>query len=296
MTQRAPNVTAALLWMSGSLISFSLVAISGRGAHAAGVDTMHLMMLRSVVALVVLALVQPLTARGFRQLWTRTPALHGLRNLLHFGAQYSWFTALSLISLAQLFALEFTAPLWVAILAPLFLSEKLTAPRIAAAAIGFVGVLVVVRPTSAGLGDGAIYALLAALGFASSMVVTRALVRNDTVLCFLFHMAWSQALLAALLLGGRIMLPSMEGLFWCTMVGLAGLAAHFSLARAFVHADAIIVAPMDFLRLPLIAIVGIAFYGEPFDAIVFLGGGIVVLANLINIWFESRRRRAATTA
>lgn len=293
MSQRAANVPAALIWMGGSLISFSLVAISGRGAHAAGVDTMHLMLFRSLVAVVILMAVLPLTARGFGQLATRSPGLHGLRNLLHFGAQYAWFTALSLISLAQLFALEFTAPLWVAILAPLFLSEKLTGPRIAAAVLGFAGVLVVVRPSAEGLSEGTMFAMLAALGFAASMVVTRALVRTDTVLCFLFHMAWSQALLAGVLLGGRLEMPSPEGMMWVGLVGVAGLAAHFSLARAFVHADAIIVAPMDFLRLPLITIVGVLFYSEPLEPMVFIGGGIVILANLINIWFESRRRAAA---
>jgi len=280
----------ALLWMGGALTCFSLVAISGRGASAAGVTTMQLMCYRSIVALVLVVLAMLATRPGLAQIRTSRIPMHGLRNGLHFIAQYSWFSALTMIPLAQLFALEFTAPLWVAILAPIFLAERLTAIRLLAATIGFAGVLTIVRPGTLVLDQGSIYALVAALGFAASMVATRTLMRTDTILCFLFHMSWSQALLAGALLWPELRTPTPEGLFWVVMVGVSGLAAHFSLARAFTYADAIIVAPMDFLRLPLIAFVGLLLYQEPLDPYVLAGGAIVVAGNLINLLGEHRRR------
>ena len=287
---RAPNVLAAMGWMSGALVSFCMVAIAGRGAGAAGVPVMDLMCYRSVVALVIIALVIPFTGGGLRQLASRRLGLHLLRNAFHFTAQFSWFNALALISLAQLFSLEFTAPLWVAILAPVFLAERLTWSRVAAAGLGFLGVLVIVQPGTVAMNPGTMFALLAALCFASSMVVTRALMRTETATCFLFHMAWMQTVAAATLLGWSFTPPTPVQAVWIFLVGLFGLTAHLSLARAFTHADAIIVAPMDFLRLPLIAVVGLYLYGEPLDPIVLAGGGLVVLANLINVWREHRAR------
>lgn len=291
-SHRAPNVFAAMLWMVGALVSFMLVAIAGRGAKAAGVSVMELMFFRSVVALAVVALVIPFTAGGVWQIGTRRIGLHAVRNGFHFLAQFSWFSALALIPLAQLFSLEFTAPLWVAVLAPIFLNERLTWSRLLAALIGFAGVMIVVQPGTTTLNEGTIFALVAALGFAASMVVTRALMRTETVLSFLFHMSWMQAVVAALLLGlDRITMPEPEPALWMALVGLCGLAAHFFLARAFSQADAIIVAPMDFLRLPLIAVVGLLVYSEPLDPMVLAGGGVVVLANLFNVWQEHRTRR-----
>jgi drug/metabolite transporter (DMT)-like permease len=286
-----------MLWMAGALISFSLVAISGREANSAGASVMELMFYRSVIALGVVGLILPFTKPGIWQIATARFGLHALRNGLHFMAQFSWFMALSLIPLTQLFSLEFTAPLWVAVLAPLFLAERLSWSRVLAALIGFAGVMIVVQPGTVPISAGTVYALVAAIGFAASMVVTRALMRTDTVLCFLFHMAWMQAIVAGIFLGWQpYAVPTMEATIWITIVGLSALAAHFCLARAFVHADAIIVAPMDFLRLPLIAVVGLLVYQEPLEPMVLTGGGVVVLANLFNLWMEHRVQRATRQA
>ncbi len=74
------------------------------------------------------------------------------------------------------------------------------------------------------------------------------------------------------------------------IVGLSGLIAHFSLVRAFRHADASVVAPMDFLHLPLIAVVGMLAYGELLDPFVFIGGAVVFLTNYANVWRVQRAK------
>jgi drug/metabolite transporter (DMT)-like permease len=132
-------------------------------------------------------------------------------------------------------------------------------------------------------------ALLAAIGFALSMITTKQLTRTESAMTILFYMSAIQTGLAAVIAARSMVVPDAMTLFWVALVGVCGLTAHFSLVRAFALADAIIVAPMDFLRLPLIALVGAWGYAEPLDPIVLLGGSVVVLANFINLWGERRR-------
>jgi drug/metabolite transporter (DMT)-like permease len=268
-----------------ALGSFSTVAITGREA-ARGASTLEIMFFRclmSLLAVLVIVLLGP----GLRSMGTNRPMLHLFRAGSHFIAQYSWLAALTLIPLAQLFALEFTAPLWVALLAPLLLGEKLTRTRIMAAGLGFVGLLVVARPGMIAINAGVLLALVAAIGFALSMIATKALTRDGPVR-ILFYMFLIQSILALMLLFGEVRLLDWATLGWIAGLSIAGLVAHYALVRAFSLADAIIVSPMDFFRLPLIAVVGAMLYAEPFDFIVLLGGAVVIAGNLINLWGERR--------
>lgn len=296
------SVGRALIWMSGALASFLTVAVAGREAaavlaDAAGrdgaifSDTVQLMFIRSVIGLLCVLIALSLTRQGFRQISFARFPLHGLRNTIHFAAQFSWLHALTLIPLAQLFSIEFTAPLWVAVLAPLILKERLTPARILAAAVGFCGVLVIVQPGGAGLDLGSALALFAALGFAGSMITTKLLTRNDTVLCILFHMSWTQAVAAGVIALPYMASPPPMFLFWASIVGLCGMTAHYALTRAFSEADAMVVAPMDFMRLPLITLIGALLYGESIDVAVLMGGLVVVCGNIINLIGERCRRR-----
>lgn len=287
---RAQDIAGATASMMVALVSFSLIGIAGREASRV-VTTAELMFWRGMIGTLVLVVILRAAGQVRPQILSQQPWLHGVRATVHFGAQFSWLYAVTLIPLAQLFALEFTAPLWVALLAPLLLGERLTATRLAAAVIGFIGTLIVVRPGVTGLSTGAAFALASALGFALSMICTKRLLRTDTPLCIIFWMHVLQTAIAAVaLLYTGVTWPDPWTWMWIAIVGLAGLAAHFSLARAFSLADAIIVAPMDFLRVPLIAIVGALAYGEALNPWVLGGGAVILIANTLNIWGERRRR------
>src|SRR5690606_22404999 len=194
-----------------------------------------------------------------------------------------WFFAVVAIPLSQLVALEFTNPLWVAIFAPFMLGERLTPLRIAAIAIGFVGILVVARPGTAPLELGHAAALLAAAGFAMNTLYTKSIMRHDGVLCVLFWMTLSQTVMALVLsLPGGIPLPSAEVLPWIIIVGITGLTAHFALTSALGNAPASTVAPMEFLRLPALSLVGVWLYGETLHPAVLAGAALIVAANVLN--------------
>lgn len=284
----ARPLTAAL-WMGGAVASFAIMAVAGREL-AAELDTFEIMAYRSVIGFVIVCALVLGSARGFSQIATKRPGLHVVRNVFHFAGQNLWFYGVAVIPLAQLVALEFTNPIWVALLAPLLLSERITKWRVLAAIMGFVGVLIVARPGVAPFEWGHAAGLGAALGFALNTIFTKELSRTDSTLCVLFWMTLSQAAMGfALAAFGGMALFSWAMTPWVVVVGICGLTAHYSLTSALANAPASVVAPMEFLRLPVLAVVGMLMYGEPLEIAVFVGGAIILAGNLLNINVERRR-------
>ncbi|WP_319823800.1 DMT family transporter [Thalassovita sp.] len=286
------DVLKAMLWMSGAIASFSSMAVAGR-AISFELDTFEIMMYRSLVGVVIVLVVAGL-AGTLGQITRRNLGLHLIRNLSHFTGQNLWFYSITVIPLAQVFALEFTAPLWVIVLSPLILGERLTAIRALSAVIGFIGILIVARPTPETLQLGQVTAALAAIGFAGSAMFTRKLTRSETITCILFYLTVMQAVFGLICAGfdGDIALPSASSVPWLVLIGCAGLLAHFCLTTALRLAPATVVMPIDFTRLPLIAIVGMVLYGESISLWIVLGALVIFGANYLNIWHETRRIRA----
>jgi drug/metabolite transporter (DMT)-like permease len=283
------HVLRAALWMLGAVASFSAMAVAGR-IVSFELDTFEIMLYRSVIGFGLL--VAAARARGtLAQVTRRTPQLQLMRNLFHFAGQNLWFYAITLIPLAQVFALEFTSPLWVLVLSPLFLGERLTRMRILAALIGFAGILVVARPSPDTLNLGTLSAAAAAIGFAGSILFTKRLTRSETLTCILFWMTLTQSVFGLVCAGadGAIALPSMVSLPWLALIALGGLMAHLCLTTALSIAPATLVTPVDFLRLPLIAVIGLLAFGEAIDLFVIAGAALIFGANYANLWVETRR-------
>jgi drug/metabolite transporter (DMT)-like permease len=288
--EQTQNAARAALWMALAVVSFSLMAVAGREAGRS-LPVVDLIFYRSFIALVVILLIMKATSQSFTGLRTRKLGLHFARSAVHFAGQATWLAALMLIPLTEVFALEFTAPLWVALLAPLVLGERLTGGRLATACIGFSGAMVVVRPGFTEISNGTWMAILCAIFFAGAILTTKLLTRTEPPLRVLVYMLGFQAAIALVLSGARLELPSGGAWIWVTAIALASLVAHFSLVSAYRHADALVVAPMDFVRLPLIAVVGIILYAEPPSSYVLLGGSIIIAANALNIWIERARHK-----
>lgn len=275
--------------MTGAVGSFVVMAVAGREL-AAELDTFELMAYRSVIGFVIVCGLIFFSGGGFSQVKTNRPGLHVIRNIFHFAGQNLWFYGVAVIPLAQLVALEFTNPIWVALLAPLLLSEKITKWRILAALIGFTGVLIVARPGVAPFELGHAAGLGAALGFALNTIFTKELSRTDSTLCVLFWMTLSQAAMGFLCAapGGMTMFSSAMAP-WVAVVGVCGLTAHYSLTSALANAPASVVAPMEFIRLPVLTIVGMMLYGEQIELVVLAGGVIILAGNLLNINAERKQ-------
>jgi drug/metabolite transporter (DMT)-like permease len=274
--------------MTGAIGSFSAMAIAGR-AVSLDHDTFELMLYRSIVGIVIVVAVAGALGR-LGEVTTKNLGLHAVRNVFHFTGQNLWFYAITVVPLAQVFALEFTSPLWSLLLAPLILGERLTRTRVLFAALGFCGILIVARPFSGTADPNLLFAAASAIGFAGSAVFTRLLTRTTTIVCILFWLTVMQAVFGVICAGydGDIALPTLRALPWLVVIGCAGLLAHFCLTNALSLAPATVVLPIDFLRLPLIAVLGMLIYGEPLDPWVFLGGGVIIAATVANMRSEHR--------
>ena len=291
MTDGARPVLAAA-WMIGAIFAFSSMAIAGR-ALSDELSSFEMMMYRSFIGLVIILVIGFATGK-LREVRFDRLKLHLLRNLGHFIGQNLWFTALPLITLAQIFALEFTSPIWVVLFAVIFAGEKLTRARLLAVALGFLGAMLVARPGVGGDPLGLTFAALSAIAFAVSIVSTKMLTRTETILGILFWLTVMQLIMGLITTGydGEIAWPSANAWPWVIMIGCAGLIAHTCLTNALSVAPAIVVTPMDFLRLPAIAIIGAAFYSEPLNGWVLLGAALIFAGNYANVWFETRQKRS----
>ncbi|WP_448326191.1 DMT family transporter [Sulfitobacter sp. M13] len=283
-----PTLRAAS-WMMGSITSFSAMAVAGRelGGH---LDTFEIMMYRSLVGVITV-----FTLASFYGTWgqinRRNFGIQIGRNLAHFTGQNLWFYAVTVIPLAQVFALEFTSPLWVIVLSPFILGERLTKVRALAAVLGFVGILCVARPTIAGLNTGVITAASSAIFFALTIMLTKRLTRTQTITCILFYLTVTQLVFGVVMAGydGEIAVPDTAQMPLLLLIGIAGLLAHFCLTNALSIAPATVVVPIDFVRLPLIAVIGMLVYAEALDIWAFTGGAIIFAGNYLNLWVEARR-------
>ncbi len=271
----------AAAWMAGWLSLMVIIAIAGREAMRE-LGVFQLMEMRSVIGLVLLA---PLIRAegGPRAMRTLRLRVHVARNVVHYGAQFGWFFALTLIPLGQVVAIEFTMPIWTALLAAAFLAERMNAWKVLAVVLGLLGVGLIVRPSADGLNLGQVVALTAALGFAVSLTLVKSLTRNDSAVVIGFWMLIVQSILGLLPALMQWRWPSTGVWGWVLVVAFCGTFSHYCMARALRHADATVVVPMDFLRVPLSAVAGWLVYSERMD-IWTVGGALLILAgNLLNL-------------
>jgi drug/metabolite transporter (DMT)-like permease len=274
--------------MSGTLVSFMAMAIGGRELSAQ-VSTFQILFFRSVIGFLIVGLF--LWCSNWRQIFSKNLRVHVLRNVSHFGGQFGWFYGITFIPLAEVFALEFTVPVWTAALATLLLGERITQARVAAIIFGVLGVVLILRPGLAVISPAALAVLGSAFCYALSHTLTRRLALVDTPLTILFYMTVIQLPLGFVTSIFDWTTPSLTMLPWIIVIGVAALSGHYCMARALAIADAIIVVPMDFLRLPMIAAVGFLFYSESLDWFVLAGGIVMFTGNFLNIQAEKKKTR-----
>ena len=280
----------ATVWMIGAMLSFSLMAISGREL-ATSLNTFEIMLYRSIIGFLIV-LVIGYFAKTLGEIKGGRLGLHLFRNLAHFSGQNLWFLAVAYIPFSQLFALEFSTPVWVALLAPLFLGEVLTKQRVLAVILGFAGVLIVARPDINQFDFAIIAAVACAICFAGSMMATKKLTSDQSITCILFWLTLMQlamGLLATVFMG-TVTFPEGINIIWIVIVGIGGLTAHFCITNALALAPAIVVIPLDFMRLPLISVIGFLAYGEAFELPILVGAGVIFMAILLNLKAEKQRQ------
>ncbi len=280
MQNQQSNMKAGL-WMVAWLALMLGMTIASREVTRE-LNVLQLMELRSFIGFVML-LPLVFASGGFAAMRTKRPAQHIGRNIAHYVGQALWLYALTLIPLAHLISIEFTSPLWTALLAVAFLGERLNARKIAAIALGLVGVAVIVRPGVTSMDPGHLVVLAAAFAFGISVAMVKSLTRTDSAVAIIFWMLIIQSVIGLVPALWTWRWPSAEIWPWVFVAAFCGSFAHYCQARALVHADATVVMPMDFLRVPLTALVGYLLYSEQIDAVTALGAVLILFGNLLNL-------------
>jgi len=288
METSAPRPRAAAVWMLGSIAAFTGMTVAGREVSTVH-DSFEIMAVRSAIGLV---LVLAYGAAFGRLADIRTDRLggHVLRNVVHFTGQNLWFYAIAMIPLAQVVALEFTSPVWVVLLAPLVVGEKLTRVRLIAATLGLIGTLIVSRPDPTMISPGVMAAAGCAVCFAMTALLTKRLTKGEPILSILVWLTAMQLVfgVVASFAVGDVAWPTAQTLPWLGLIGVAGVGAHLCLTKALSLAAAGYVMPLDFLRLPLVAAIGALAYGEGLDLWVLAGGAVIFAGILMNVRSDLR--------
>jgi drug/metabolite transporter (DMT)-like permease len=267
--------------MAGWLALMLAITIGGRETIRE-LNVFQVMEVRSIIGFFIL---YPLVRAngGLAAMKTSRPLQHIGRNLIHYAAQLGWFFALTLIPLSQVVSIEFTMPIWTAILAASFLGERMTVWKILAIVLGVLGVLVIVRPSAGEINPGQLIALGAAVGFGISIAMMKSLTRTETTLSIIFWMLVIQAAAGFFPALYVWQWPSAYAFGWIVVIAFCGTFSHYCMARAMLHADATVVLPMDFLRVPLTATAGWLIYSERLDMFTLLGAALILTGNLLNL-------------
>jgi drug/metabolite transporter (DMT)-like permease len=293
LTDRSPSKPRAALWMAGWLTLMLIVAVAGRETTRE-LNVFEIMEVRSMLGFIMLYPLIHING-GLAAMKTSRPLQHIVRNLVHYAAQLGWFFALTLIPLGQVVSIEFTMPIWTAILAAGFLGERMTVSKIAAIVLGLAGVAIIVRPGTSEINPGQMIALGAAVGFGISVAMMKSLTRTEPTLRIIFWMIVIQGATGFFPSLYVWQWPSAYAWGWIAVIAFCGTFSHYCMARAMLHADATVVVPMDFLRVPLTAAAGWLIYSERLDIFTVLGAALILAGNLMNLRSSDRVAAPAGT-
>jgi drug/metabolite transporter (DMT)-like permease len=289
--------------MSGALASFCILAVGARELSAE-LSIAQTLCIRSAIGLLFLSLIYLINKVVFRRVLTKKTEVNNLsstlnnkrvdsyvlggfslqvfRNIFHFTAQYGWFFGIGLLPLAEVFALEFTVPIWTLLIAVLFLDEKVTPTKSIAIILGTLGVLVIVQPGQAVINSASFVVLGSAIFFAVTYTLTKLLSATYSPFSILLYMCAIQFPIGLVLSFNNWLWPDYIQWLWLIVIGLSALSAHFFITKAMQFAEVTTVVTLDFLRLPLITLVGVLLYAESFELSLIFGGVLMLLGNVLN--------------
>ena len=281
LTQSSTVVTAVIIAVL-SMFLFSLTHSSVRLLS----DTMSAFEIVFWRMFISLGIITPWYAwKGLHYLKTKSLVMHSLRSIVNFGGMILWFDAIAVVPLGKAVAIHFVLPIFVLALAALILREKVGVRRISAAIIGFGGMLVVLRPGQIAISWPEVMILGSALCYAATVIFLKYMVKTETPLALTFY---TNLFILVFTIPFTIYLwvpPTVEDIVPILIVGLTGTFAPFMYTSALRMADASIIAPTDFLRLPITAGLGFALFGEVPAIWVWIGGGIIFLST----WYITAR-------
>jgi len=285
-----PSVTSGITLMLFSTLCEAVLLITVR-TLSSDIHPFELAFFRNLFALITLT--PWFILHGFGPIRTHRPWLHLLRASTNVAAMLCFFSAVSLIPLAQVQALGFTAPLFATLLAALLLGESVRLRRWLALVVGFIGALIIIRPGLQSIESGALLVVLAASFWGFTMVVIKLLSRTESALTITAYMG--------LLMTPLALIPALFVWVWPSwmQLGLIGAGAiigtlgQMAMAQAFRVADVTVVLPLDFTKLIWASILGYLLFAETVDRWTALGA-VVIFASVFYIALRERKLRQSS--
>ncbi|WP_252097728.1 DMT family transporter [Pseudoalteromonas sp. NBT06-2] len=271
----------AVTWMVGALLSFSLMAVCAREL-AGEVATYQILFFRSAIGLIFVSIIL-ITSKKHINIKTKRLSLHTLRNIFHFAGQYGWFLGIAMLPLAEVFALEFTVPIWTLIIAATALGEKVTIRKIVSVLLGSLGVVIVLQPGISIIDTASFIVLASAIFYAVSHTATKSLSASDSAISILFYMCLIQLPIGLFFSITDWVWPIDMQWLWLLVIGLTALTAHYCMAKAMEYAEVTTVVTLDFLRLPLVALIGVLLYSEKPEFALLIGGLLMLVGNIVSL-------------
>ncbi|WP_275791576.1 DMT family transporter [Pararhizobium gei] len=281
-----PAIIAGALFMAGNSFVAAMDGVIVR-LIAGEVHPLGIVFFRNLFSLIAIYAIFPRS-----KLYSDTNTffwVHAVRALIKLLALVAGFMAVMQMPLASATAIAFTMPLFVMLGSVFLLGEKFYAARVAALILGFAGVMIVLQPGAATLNAGATWALAGAIGLAAVALLMKVSAGREDPL----RIAWLNLIITvpvALLMTLPVwQTPSLYALSLMAFQGVGGLMAQLAFARAMKLADASLLVVVDFIRLPLALVFGLALFGEPIRLSVVIGGIVILLAILMLFHREQRR-------
>ncbi|MBY0406806.1 MAG: DMT family transporter [Rickettsiales bacterium] len=298
LSSRFSAPTQAILLMLSSMAVFSAMNIAIR-LVSTDLDSGYVVLLRTIFSLGITLLWSAFLHRGRPRFPTARLQSHFWRAGVGIIAMELWFHAVTLLPLTLATALSFTTPIYSTIIAIVFLREKAGLRRWAAIGMGFVGVMVILRPGFIfGTGDisaDALYVLGSSVMMAVASVLVKTLSRTESPETIVFYMALFMLPWAIFPALGHIVPLSLYQLWLIFLVALFSTGAHLLMARAYMRADMVMLMPFDFSRLVFTAIMAYALFGETLDGYTVVGSLIIVGSTVYIAQREAALKRRATT-
>jgi len=269
-----------LIGISIGVFNWSIVKLLGQQ-----MPSIEIAWFRSLFGLIVII---PFIMRtGFSALRTKRPGLHIFRGINSSIILAMAYYALTHLPIAQVTSVSFSRPLFLLVLAVLILHEKVHIHRAVATVIGFVGVLIIVRPNM-----DMEPAMMAALGNAMLMavgiIVLKILSKGDRTETMIFYATFIQSTVLAIPAIIYWQTPTWEQLALLACIGASGTLMQSFMVRAYRAAEASALAPFDYSRLILASLVGYFFFGEIVDSLTWVGAGLLIAAT----FYIAQRERA----
>lgn len=267
----------------------------------------QIVLVRSIAGFFLTVLIMAPLAGGWHLLRTRRPLLHMARAGCVFFANMTFFLGLASLPLADAVALFFVSPFVITIFSVLFLGETVGLRRWSAIGIGLLGVLIILRPGTAAFQVASLFPLAAAFGYAGLHILTRYMRDTENAVSMTFYiqvMFLSLCLVLGLFIGdGRFaadapapleflfrawVWPETSALWIMLALGAFASVGGYFISQAYRLGEAALVAPFEYLALPMGVLWGILVFGEWPDAPVWLGIALILGSGLFTVWRESQ--------